>query len=277
MRQHPIPQNVLDVEFKLFTKFTLKEFGYLAVGVVIGGLFLYLTVGGDLPGIIGIPMFVTFAGAGSFLALVPINDQDADVFITNYFNAINKPTQRVWLNEAMKEQRTKPQVVNIQDPKDTKKVIGSSDVPTTKTHIFEENPGDDILETASQQQRHSEIPKQESHISEMEEQQLTISEENISRYQFPIKSLDKLPGNINLWLCNKENQPIPNVNVYLKDNQGKILYANKTGPNGYFLTNKYYAPGIYNIEFENIPSFEKGIRLVLTANISKLPMKIQTR
>ena len=40
MRQHAIPQNILDVEFKIFTKFTLKEFAYLGIGVGIGGVFL---------------------------------------------------------------------------------------------------------------------------------------------------------------------------------------------------------------------------------------------
>ncbi len=64
MKQHAIPQNVLDVEFKLFTKLLLKEFAYLAIGVGIGGLFLYLTVSKKIPAIIGIPIFVVFSGAG---------------------------------------------------------------------------------------------------------------------------------------------------------------------------------------------------------------------
>ena len=65
MKQHAIPQNVLDVEFKLFTKFTLKEFAYLAIGVGIGGLFLYLTVGKQMPAIIGIPAFLIFSAIGA--------------------------------------------------------------------------------------------------------------------------------------------------------------------------------------------------------------------
>ena len=106
MRQHPIPQNILDVEFKLFTKFTLKEFAYLAIGLGIGGLLVYLMVGHTIPAIIGIPGLILSAGSGIFLGLVPINDQDADVFIKNYVNAITTPTQRVWLSKSLKRCKT---------------------------------------------------------------------------------------------------------------------------------------------------------------------------
>ena len=42
MKQHPIPQNVLDVEFKLFTKFTVREFAYIAIGFGFGGIFIQI-------------------------------------------------------------------------------------------------------------------------------------------------------------------------------------------------------------------------------------------
>ncbi len=38
-------------------------------------------------------------------------------------------------------------------------------------------------------------------IENTTENQIVINEENISKYQFTIKSVDKLPGNINLWIC----------------------------------------------------------------------------
>lgn len=282
MRQHPIPQNVLDIEFKLFTKFTLKEFAYLAVGVSIGGIFLYLSTKGDIPGIIGVPAFALFSGAGAFLALVPINDQNADTYIVNYFTAINRPTQRVWLNKTMKSERVKPQLQNTQIVDGNSgigkgKVIGGAKIPEAqKMQVFVENPGDDILqEDTNVTSTQTDTVNKEQQVPNIPEGMLTINEENITRYQFNIKSLDKLPGNINIWLCTKENQPIPNVNAYLKDLQGKILYANKTGPNGYFLTNKNFPPGIYIIEFENLPTGSLKMRLMLTENISKLPLKIQ--
>jgi hypothetical protein len=101
-----------------------------------------------------------------------------------------------------------------------------------------------------------------------------ITDDNISKYQFNIASLDKLPGNINIWLSTKSSKPIPNVIVYLKSSDGKILYANKTGESGYFLTNKLWEPGTYVLEFQH-PTYEfPKVQLEVTEKKEKLPIKI---
>ncbi len=272
MRQHPIPQNVLDVEFKLFTKFTLKEFVYLAIGVSIGGLFLYFTSKGQIPGIIGIPLFIVFAGLGAFFALVPINDQPADRFITNFFTAINRPTQRTWLNSELKNQRSKP-LVQTQHSK--LKIIGASKFFKPKKDEFNEQPGDDIFTDKNSKPITEAIKNEEDlQITPDIDDTIIISEENVTHYQFIIKSVDKLPGNINIWLCTKDNRPVPNINTYLKDSEGKILYANRTGKNGYFLTNRIYPDGVYNIEFEGADQPIPTIKIVLSKKMGKLPFKI---
>jgi len=281
MRQHAIPQNVLDVEFKLFTKFTLREFTYLAIGISIGGIFLFYTTRGEIPGIIGVPIFVIFSALGAFFALIPINDQPADKFIINYFTAINKPTQRVWLNNALKNQRTKPTLPQASGSET--KVIGGSKVPVKKVEIFQETPGDDILDEDNakallkENEKEEKVTTNQPRLLDNTDNFVTITDDNIGRYQFPIKSIDKLPGNINIWLCTKENQPLPGINTYLKDINGKILYGNKTGPNGYFLTNKEYPEGVYNIEFEGLSSKMPNIRFVRTKDTSKLPLKITSK
>ena len=281
MRQHAIPQNVLDVEFKLFTKFTLREFTYLAIGISIGGIFLFYTTRGEIPGIIGVPIFVIFSALGAFFALIPINDQPADKFIINYFTAINKPTQRVWLNNALKNQRTKPTLPQASGSET--KVIGGSKVPVKKVEIFQETPGDDILDEDNakallkENEKEEKVTTNQPRLLDNTDNFVTITDDNIGRYQFPIKSIDKLPGNINIWLCTKENQPLPGINTYLKDINGKILYGNKTGPNGYFLTNKEYPEGVYNIEFEGLSSKMPNIRFVRTKDTSKLPLRITSK
>lgn len=99
MKQHPIPQNILDIEFKLFSKFTMKEFIYIAIGMGSGAVFLFLMSSGTIPPIIGLPLFFVCAAAGLFLGLVKINDQKADVYLKNFVLAITTPTQRVWRNK----------------------------------------------------------------------------------------------------------------------------------------------------------------------------------
>jgi hypothetical protein len=281
MRQHPIPQNVLDVEFKLFTKFTLKEFAYIAIGVSLGGIFLYYTSKGSVPGIIGIPIFVISSSIGTVLGLVPINDQPADKFISNFFTAINKPTQRVWLNQELKEQRDKP--IIVKEEKKKERVFGGGKIKVPTIQKFREKPGDDILENNKTKDITKEEQKEEIDLPEgliaprpldNTNNTITINSENISKYKFDVKSVDKLPGNINIWLVDKNNKPIPNIKTSLKDNDNKLLYTNKTGTNGYFLTNKMYPEGVYNIKFENKEDKIPDIKLILNNKTDKLPLRI---
>jgi hypothetical protein len=278
MKQHPIPHNVLDVEFKLFTKFTLKEFGYLAAGVLSGSLFLLLNAQVGLPGLIAWPAFLILSGIGAFFALVPINDQNADEFVKNYFKAINKPTQRTWLNEKMQENRTKP-IINA-DLQDKKKIIGGH--PSDKSNTFVEKPGDDIFDAGQQEEKNSSSKTNNQMNKETLEKpsksnssnMLVIGPQNISDYQINIQSIDRLPGNINLWVTDVNNRGLANIPVYLKDKDGKVIFANKTGPNGYFLANQMFQPNVYYIEFKqdtyNIPK----IQLILEGKEGKSPIKI---
>jgi hypothetical protein len=280
MRQHPIPQNVLDVEFKLFTKFTLKEFAYLAAGLLGGGLFLLLNHQVGLPGIIAWPAFIALSGIGAFFALVPINDQNADEFVKNYFTAINKPTQRVWLNDQMKENRTKP-IINT-DVSPNKKIIGGSGPDAQQD--FTEKPGDDIFESDTQEtradiQQDQSVEQQQpvsSHNSNTQNS-LVIGPQNLAQYQFQIQSVDKLPGNINIWLADSNNRGLVNIPTFLKDKDGKVIFANRTGPNGYFLTNQIFPPDVYYIQFEQDIYQIPSVQLVLNGNESKNPIKITAK
>lgn len=273
MRQHPIPQNVLDVEFKLFTKLTLKEFGYLAGGVLAGSVFLLLNNQVGLPGIIAWPAFILLSGVGLFFALVPINDQGADEFVKNYFQAIQKPTQRVWLNEQMKENRAKPIIkTDTQDP--TKKIIGGT---IKKDDSFTESPGDDIFQTAQENIPVGNTQKQQVIQTQPDStiRKLVIGPQNRAQYQFNIQSVNRLPGNINIWLTDMNNRGLPNIPVFLKDKDGKVIFANRTGPNGYFLTNQIFPPNVYLVQFDNNTYQIPVIQLVINGHEGKYPIKIK--
>ncbi len=273
MKQHAIPQNVLDVEFKLFTKFTLKEFSYLAIGVGFGGLILYLTVGKQIPGVIGIPIFIMSSLAGIFLALVPINDQPADKFIQNYIKAITSPTQRAWISRNDPRSRMKPgvkpteegELISKESKEKKKKIIGAQPLPTMSEDIESE--------------MQKEVDKELEDIDKttplaLNPSELIITEENISKYQFKANGFDNYPGNINLWICDKNYKPISGVIATLLDNSKNILYANKTGNNGYFLTNRKWKPGIYKITLESENFTLPKVNIILSGKETNLPIKI---
>ena len=168
MKQHPIPQNILDIEFKLFTKFTVKEFAYMSLGIGFGGLFLYFYTKNQMPAYVAFPVFLVSSGIGLFLGLVPINDQKADQFLSNYIAAITKPTQRVWKNDKFdqkvelltnkqEEQTTEGSMVRSvnQEQEGTLNVIGGTPIPN---HQFIEQQKIDEFDKA-ENERLAEIEK----------------------------------------------------------------------------------------------------------------------
>jgi hypothetical protein len=68
MDNHPIPQDITGFEFKLIGDMTIKQFAYLAAGVVIAFV-CYIF---PLFTIIKIPLALCSAGVGAALAFLPL-------------------------------------------------------------------------------------------------------------------------------------------------------------------------------------------------------------
>jgi hypothetical protein len=92
--QHPVPQNIMDVEFKLIGDLTMRQFAYLMVFGLSAYLSYLLVIG-----IFKWPTVVTLIFLGLGLAFVPVEERGLDEWIVNFFKAINSPTQRVWKKE----------------------------------------------------------------------------------------------------------------------------------------------------------------------------------
>lgn len=93
MEQHPVPRNITGFQFKLIGSMTVKQFLYLAGGVVSGYLlFRFL----PLPGILSVMIGLTFAGGGAALAFLPIQGRPLDTWVSAYFKSVFAPTQFVW-------------------------------------------------------------------------------------------------------------------------------------------------------------------------------------
>jgi hypothetical protein len=177
----------------------------------------------------------------------------------------------------MQENRTKP-IINA-DLQDKKKIIGGH--PSNKLNTFVEKPGDDIFDSNQQEEKdngttNNQLRKKpvKKSTSSSSSNMLVIGPQNISDYQFNIQSIDRLPGNINLWVTDVNNRGLANTPVYLKDKDGKVIFANKTGPNGYFLANQMFPPNVYYIEFEQDTYNVPKIQLILEGKEGKSPIKI---
>ena len=95
-RQHAVPQNVLDVEFKIVGDLTMRQFFYL---LIFGGLayVTFLTVSYFLKW----PLILFFVFAGIAFAFLPIEERGLDQWVINFFRSIYTPQQRLWHKDAV--------------------------------------------------------------------------------------------------------------------------------------------------------------------------------
>lgn len=94
MEAHPIPQNVTSFQFKLVGDMTLKQFGYLAIGLSIAYIcFVFLAPYFPL---IAWPLVIFSASSGAAFAFLPIADRPLDYWVVAFLKAVYSPTKRAW-------------------------------------------------------------------------------------------------------------------------------------------------------------------------------------
>jgi len=92
MEQHPIPQDVTGFQFKLIGDMTIKQFAYLAAGVVLAWIIFSL----PLFWLIKWPLIFLFGMLGVALAFIPIEGRPFDIMLTNFIKALISPNQYVF-------------------------------------------------------------------------------------------------------------------------------------------------------------------------------------
>ncbi len=92
MKRHALPQNIMDVEFKLFGALTLSQFVNLAVNVIVAVVVFTL----PLPAVIKWPIILFFVGLGLALALITVNGQPFSTWLGNFALALTTSQRRVW-------------------------------------------------------------------------------------------------------------------------------------------------------------------------------------
>lgn len=92
MENHPIPQDVTGFQFKLIGEMTVKQFGLLAAGVIMGWIFL------NFPAslIIRLPLAFVFFGMGIAFAFIPIEGRALDTMVLHFIKALFSPNQYIY-------------------------------------------------------------------------------------------------------------------------------------------------------------------------------------
>lgn len=96
MDQHPVPQNITGFQFKLIGDMTVKQFVFLAGGILLG----YLCTLISLPSLLKWPLGFSFGFAGFAAAFMPFEERSLDKWFIAFFKAIYSPTQYIWKKSA---------------------------------------------------------------------------------------------------------------------------------------------------------------------------------
>jgi len=84
VKQHAVPQNIMDVEFKLVGDLTMRQFAY----IFVFGLAAYL-VAQNVVGVFKWPITIVLALIGVSLAFIPVEERGMDEWVINFLKAIS--------------------------------------------------------------------------------------------------------------------------------------------------------------------------------------------
>jgi hypothetical protein len=96
MDNHPIPQDVTGFQFKLIGAMTVKQFGYVAVGVVMAVILYYLPIQSAFGVLLKVLLIPLFGSSGVIIAFVPVDGRPIDLMTTNFVKAVFSPNQYVY-------------------------------------------------------------------------------------------------------------------------------------------------------------------------------------
>lgn len=91
-RKHPVPQNVMDVEFKIVGDMSIRQFMYL----VAGSLIAYIIYKSGMASFWRWAMMFLVGGISASVAFLPIEGRGMDIWLANFIRSMFKPAQRVW-------------------------------------------------------------------------------------------------------------------------------------------------------------------------------------
>jgi hypothetical protein len=116
MDQHPIPQDVTGFQFKLIGTMTVKQFGYVASGVIMAVILYYIPIHSALA-LIKLFLVPLFGVSGVIIAFVPLDGRPIDVMTTNFVKALFSPNQYMYQRHGRKLSFTSFAAVKPAPPK----------------------------------------------------------------------------------------------------------------------------------------------------------------
>jgi len=162
MDQHPIPQDVTGFQFKLIGTMTVKQFGYVASGVIMAVILYYLPLHSPLAVLAKVMLVPFFGASGVIIAFVPLEGRPIDVMATNFVKALFSPNQYIYHRQGKKLSFSTVSVVKTPTAKNPHQK-GSNNLPATAAeHHNEKEEKLRALLLTTHSQTKSDIDKKEA-------------------------------------------------------------------------------------------------------------------
>ncbi len=266
MENHPIPQEVTGFQFKLIGDMTIKQFAYLATGIVIGWILFALPINI----FIKFPLVAFFVVLGLGLAFVPIQGRPMDLMVVSFIKALFRPTVFIYKNSntnpplpiQTKENKGETQKEGLKDASQKPEVVTEKVLPKIQENqslsldaqqkVLELEKT--LRETNAQKE---ELARQVSTLLQKAEQKQSEQTTNVRRVPKTIAKgiglpiAPEAPNLIMGVVKDPRGNPLPNVLVEVKDSDGNPVRAFKTNPLGQFASATPLVNGIYTIELED--------------------------
>src|SRR3990167_4902939 len=92
IEQHPIPQDVAGYKFRLIGEMTVKQFIWLAGGIILG----LITFSLPLPFFFKYPLTGIFVALGAGIAFLPVEGRPMDKWLIAFIKSVYSPTEFTW-------------------------------------------------------------------------------------------------------------------------------------------------------------------------------------
>lgn len=251
MEPHPIPRQITTFEFKLIGFMTLRQFIYLAIFLPAGFIVYHLI---PIP-VLNLLSAFSIAALGPLIAFVPYNERTLDVWIKNLFRKLFSPSQFYYQKRNEPPDFLKDIYISlhpqlISDYSLAQKHLNAyllknknnTQLPNHKNNIHQLIASPIVLENKK---------GNKNIISDQKKQALNLNPSQTASTISTTITSEKRPfifGTIK----NNKNFPLPNLLVYIKDKQGKVVRILKTNIHGQFATFYPFSPGNYFIEIKDL-------------------------
>lgn len=262
MENHPIPQDVTGFQFKLIGNMTVKQFAYLATGIVLAWILLQLPI----TLLIKIPLCTFLALFGISLAYLPIGGRPMDAMIGNYIKALFRPTQFVYEKSGTSFAREPLATQTTLQPTNT----GSSNKIDERENSFLKSVSNMAIPPSPSLQLNQPIPTEipvpqppppppppvmTAPIPAVQHE--ATRQPLIRPSGFTMPSAPDTPNIITGMTKDPRGNPLPNILVEVKDRDGHPVRAFKTNELGRFASATPLMNGVYTVEFEDSKSQNK--------------------